>query len=165
MKGLTRVGSTSMLAGLFDEDEAQYDAQHGPENGGVGVPRPSAPRNSTKLSGLSNLGATCYLNSLLQTLHFTPEFRGIKRLRPVGYVKLQERYSSVCISMGAQTCNPDSPSFIAFSMQHNLEGNSARLVRLEGIKISLRQHDMVQHTMSCSCCQKTYSTAGLVPRG
>ena len=43
---------------------------------GFSLPRPAAPRNATDLCGLSNLGATCYLNSLLQTLHFTPEFRG-----------------------------------------------------------------------------------------
>lgn len=27
------------------------------------------------MSGIRNQGGTCYLNSLLQTLHFTPEFR------------------------------------------------------------------------------------------
>nr|XP_014429374.1 ubiquitin carboxyl-terminal hydrolase 40 isoform X1 [Pelodiscus sinensis] len=34
-----------------------------------------APREFTNLSGIKNQGGTCYLNSLLQTLHFTPEFR------------------------------------------------------------------------------------------
>ncbi|XP_040296093.1 ubiquitin carboxyl-terminal hydrolase 40 isoform X2 [Bufo bufo] len=33
------------------------------------------PRGETRLSGLRNQGSTCYLNSLLQTLLFTPEFR------------------------------------------------------------------------------------------
>ena len=33
-------------------------------------------RGRTGLCGLRNQGATCYLNSLLQTLFFTPEFRG-----------------------------------------------------------------------------------------
>ncbi|KAM4626151.1 ubiquitin carboxyl-terminal hydrolase 40 [Discoglossus pictus] len=33
------------------------------------------PRGPTKLSGLRNQGGTCYLNSLLQTLLYTPEFR------------------------------------------------------------------------------------------
>uniref|UniRef100_A0A8C8RPM6 Ubiquitin carboxyl-terminal hydrolase 40 n=1 Tax=Pelusios castaneus TaxID=367368 RepID=A0A8C8RPM6_9SAUR len=36
---------------------------------------PPAPREFTNLSGIKNQGGTCYLNSLLQTLHFTPEFR------------------------------------------------------------------------------------------
>ncbi|XP_056676110.1 ubiquitin carboxyl-terminal hydrolase 40 isoform X1 [Monodelphis domestica] len=38
-------------------------------------PEPSPPRGLTRLCGLQNQGGTCYLNSLLQTLHFTPEFR------------------------------------------------------------------------------------------
>lgn len=37
---------------------------------------PSEPRGKTGICGLQNQGATCYLNSLLQTLFFTPEFRG-----------------------------------------------------------------------------------------
>ncbi|XP_069472111.1 ubiquitin carboxyl-terminal hydrolase 40 isoform X2 [Ambystoma mexicanum] len=36
---------------------------------------PMEPRGPTKLSGIRNQGGTCYLNSLLQTLLFTPEFR------------------------------------------------------------------------------------------
>ena len=31
--------------------------------------------NNGKFVGLSNQGATCYLNGLLQTLYMTPEFR------------------------------------------------------------------------------------------
>jgi len=65
-----------MFAGLFDEDAARYDAKQASEGRRFGGNRPAAPRSSTRLCGLSNLGATCYLNSLLQTLHFTPEFRG-----------------------------------------------------------------------------------------
>ncbi|NXG38300.1 UBP40 hydrolase, partial [Dromaius novaehollandiae] len=37
---------------------------------------PPGPREFTSLSGIKNQGGTCYLNSLLQTLLFTPEFRG-----------------------------------------------------------------------------------------
>lgn len=37
---------------------------------------PPSVRGPTKLCGLINQGATCYLNSLIQSLFFTPEFRG-----------------------------------------------------------------------------------------
>lgn len=43
---------------------------------------PREPRGQTRICGLQNQGATCYLNSLLQTLFFTPEFRdGLFQLR------------------------------------------------------------------------------------
>lgn len=40
------------------------------------LPQPPLPRSPTNLCGLINQGGTCYLNSLIQTLFFTPEFRG-----------------------------------------------------------------------------------------
>ena len=39
-------------------------------------PMPLSPRLSCGFCGIFNQGATCYLNSLLQTLFMTPEFRG-----------------------------------------------------------------------------------------
>lgn len=41
-----------------------------------GLSQPPRPRGQCQLSGIDNQGATCYLNSLLQTLLLTPEFRG-----------------------------------------------------------------------------------------
>ena len=68
-----------MLECLFGEEGdglggLSGDQAAGNSRGNLKIP--PAPRNKTGLSGLSNLGATCYLNSLLQTLHFTTEFRG-----------------------------------------------------------------------------------------
>lgn len=40
------------------------------------IQAPPQARSSTNLCGLINQGGTCYLNSLIQTLFFTPEFRG-----------------------------------------------------------------------------------------
>ncbi|KAJ4454772.1 putative ubiquitin carboxyl-terminal hydrolase 7 [Paratrimastix pyriformis] len=48
-----------------------------------GPSRPSDKRDSTKLVGLMNQGATCYLNSLIQLLFHTPEIRdSLFRLGP-----------------------------------------------------------------------------------
>jgi len=65
-----------MFSSLFG-DEDDFGSNVGEQHTKFDVPKPPSPRNSTGLCGLSNLGATCYLNALLQTLHFTPEFRGI----------------------------------------------------------------------------------------
>ncbi|XP_006819610.1 ubiquitin carboxyl-terminal hydrolase 40-like [Saccoglossus kowalevskii] len=69
-----------MFEGLFgDEDDAfsqsfaMGDALT--EVNGKRFPAPSAPRRPCGLCGIQNQGSTCYLNSLLQTLLYTPEFR------------------------------------------------------------------------------------------
>ena len=61
-----------MFALLFEDD----DASSGDKASQNRAASPPLPRGSSNLSGLDNLGATCYLNALLQTLHYTPEFRG-----------------------------------------------------------------------------------------
>ncbi|XP_065839763.1 ubiquitin carboxyl-terminal hydrolase 40-like [Oscarella lobularis] len=58
----------AMFALLFEDDDAS-SGDKASQN------RAISPRGSSNLSGLDNLGATCYLNALLQTLHYTPEFR------------------------------------------------------------------------------------------
>lgn len=45
----------------------------------LAIPRPPNRRLLCGLSGIENQGATCYLNSLLQTLLYTPDFRGIHK--------------------------------------------------------------------------------------
>uniref|UniRef100_A0A8C2LNA3 Ubiquitin carboxyl-terminal hydrolase 40 n=1 Tax=Cricetulus griseus TaxID=10029 RepID=A0A8C2LNA3_CRIGR len=66
-----------MFGNLFEEDyssvsNSQYGKGKKLKTKGL---EPPAPREFTNLSGIRNQGGTCYLNSLLQTLHFTPEFR------------------------------------------------------------------------------------------
>ncbi|NXB68664.1 UBP40 hydrolase, partial [Struthidea cinerea] len=66
-----------MFGDLFEEDFSFISNNHCGK-GKKSKPResePPAPRDSTNLSGIKNQGGTCYLNSLLQTLLFTPEFR------------------------------------------------------------------------------------------
>uniref|UniRef100_A0A8C7SS03 USP domain-containing protein n=1 Tax=Oncorhynchus mykiss TaxID=8022 RepID=A0A8C7SS03_ONCMY len=63
-----------MFGSLFEEEEGFSLVP----SGGRVVKRegePPPPRGRVNLSGIKNQGGTCYLNSLLQTLLFTPEFR------------------------------------------------------------------------------------------
>ena len=66
----------SIFGDLFGDEEITYASPIGPVNRpSVGsVPHPLRPSN--RLCGIYNQGATCYMNSLLQTLLYTPEFRG-----------------------------------------------------------------------------------------
>ncbi|XP_023618301.1 ubiquitin carboxyl-terminal hydrolase 40 isoform X2 [Myotis lucifugus] len=66
-----------MFGDLFEEDYSSVsNNQYGKGKKLKAKPlEPPAPREFTNLSGIRNQGGTCYLNSLLQTLHFTPEFR------------------------------------------------------------------------------------------
>ncbi|XP_036713308.1 ubiquitin carboxyl-terminal hydrolase 40 isoform X1 [Balaenoptera musculus] len=66
-----------MFGDLFEEDYSSVSNDHygkGRKLKTKALELP-APRGFTNLSGIRNQGGTCYLNSLLQTLHFTPEFR------------------------------------------------------------------------------------------
>uniref|UniRef100_A0A674DRG0 Ubiquitin specific peptidase 40 n=1 Tax=Salmo trutta TaxID=8032 RepID=A0A674DRG0_SALTR len=64
-----------MFGSLFEEQGEGYSLA--PSGGRVvkGEGEPPPPRGRVNLSGIKNQGGTCYLNSLLQTLLFTPEFR------------------------------------------------------------------------------------------
>ncbi|XP_062434710.1 ubiquitin carboxyl-terminal hydrolase 40 isoform X3 [Rhea pennata] len=66
-----------MFGDLFEEDPSfisNNQCGKGKKSKYRGA-EPPAPREFTNLSGIKNQGGTCYLNSLLQTLLFTPEFR------------------------------------------------------------------------------------------
>ncbi|NWR50197.1 UBP40 hydrolase, partial [Regulus satrapa] len=67
-----------MFGDLFEEDFSFISNNHcgKGKKSKPGESEPPAPRDFTNLSGIKNQGGTCYLNSLLQTLLFTPEFRG-----------------------------------------------------------------------------------------
>ncbi|KFM66252.1 Ubiquitin carboxyl-terminal hydrolase 40, partial [Stegodyphus mimosarum] len=57
-----------MFGSLFD-DERPVGAMTNVHT--LAIPRPPSRRLSCGLSGIENQGATCYLNSLLQTLLYT----------------------------------------------------------------------------------------------
>ncbi|CAF0899457.1 unnamed protein product [Adineta steineri] len=68
-----------MLQDLFDEDREDGDFSYqfpSSTSSKSIIEKPISPRNETDLCGLQNQGATCYLNALIQTLLFTPDFRG-----------------------------------------------------------------------------------------
>ncbi|NXO97359.1 UBP40 hydrolase, partial [Certhia brachydactyla] len=66
-----------MFGDLFEEDFSFISNNHcgKGKKSKARESEPPAPRDFTNLSGIKNQGGTCYLNSLLQTLLFTPEFR------------------------------------------------------------------------------------------
>jgi len=69
----------AMFEGLFDENADDFKSQKSKSSSaGSSVCRPRSLKSEgeTGLVGITNQGATCYLNSLIQTLLFTPELRG-----------------------------------------------------------------------------------------
>ncbi|XP_072220831.1 ubiquitin carboxyl-terminal hydrolase 40 isoform X2 [Leuresthes tenuis] len=65
-----------MFGNLFEEEEDEGLSSTSTTGRLVkGGDEPPPPRERSNLCGIKNQGGTCYLNSLLQTLLFTPEFR------------------------------------------------------------------------------------------
>ncbi|XP_061858151.1 ubiquitin carboxyl-terminal hydrolase 40 isoform X2 [Colius striatus] len=79
----------TMFGDLF-EDNFSFISNNHCGKGKKSNPEPPAPRDFTNLSGIKNQGGTCYLNSLLQTLLFTPEFRGPEELGTLGDISKPE---------------------------------------------------------------------------
>ncbi|XP_034063280.1 ubiquitin carboxyl-terminal hydrolase 40 isoform X1 [Gymnodraco acuticeps] len=66
-----------MFGNLFEEEEEEgFSSTSSGGRVAKGGDEPPPPRGISTLCGIKNQGGTCYLNSLLQTLLFTPEFRG-----------------------------------------------------------------------------------------
>uniref|UniRef100_A0A8C2BMJ2 Ubiquitin carboxyl-terminal hydrolase n=1 Tax=Cyprinus carpio TaxID=7962 RepID=A0A8C2BMJ2_CYPCA len=64
-----------MFGDLFEEDGDGFSSST-PGKGVKGREcEPPPPRGKIRFCGIKNQGGTCYLNSLIQTLLFTPEFR------------------------------------------------------------------------------------------
>lgn len=85
-----------MFGDLFEEEEDfSFLSSNSTTNGRKTKSKDSEilePRGETRLSGLRNQGSTCYLNSLLQTLLFTPEFReALFGLSPAELGSLEEK--------------------------------------------------------------------------
>ncbi|XP_060725099.1 ubiquitin carboxyl-terminal hydrolase 40 [Tachysurus vachellii] len=81
----------SMFGDLFEEEEEESTTNTITQSKGK-VCEPPPPRGKLKLSGIRNQGSTCYLNSLLQTLLHTPEFREeLFRLGPEELGKLEDK--------------------------------------------------------------------------
>ena len=66
----------SLLGDLFEEGEDLTGADSAGLNASEKAKLPLPPRLPSGLCGIYNQGATCYLNSLIQTLVMTPELRG-----------------------------------------------------------------------------------------
>ncbi|KAM7403303.1 hypothetical protein PAMA_003975 [Pampus argenteus] len=65
-----------MFGNLFEEEEEEgFSSIISRGRVAKGGDEPPPPRGRSNLCGIKNQGGTCYLNSLLQTLLFTPEFR------------------------------------------------------------------------------------------
>ena len=64
-----------MFSGLFEEEENIADRVTKPSFVNQ-TDAPKSPRKNHALCGIFNQGATCFLNSLIQTLVMTPELRG-----------------------------------------------------------------------------------------
>ncbi|KAI3367183.1 hypothetical protein L3Q82_008235 [Scortum barcoo] len=68
-----------MFGNLFEEEEEDgggfFSSTSSGGRAAKGGDEPPPPRGRSNLCGIKNQGGTCYLNSLLQTLLFTPEFR------------------------------------------------------------------------------------------
>ncbi|XP_070698242.1 ubiquitin carboxyl-terminal hydrolase 40 isoform X2 [Pempheris klunzingeri] len=65
-----------MFGNLFEEEEEEgFSSSSSRGRVAKGGDEPPPPRGRSYLCGIKNQGGTCYLNSLLQTLLFTPEFR------------------------------------------------------------------------------------------
>jgi uncharacterized UBP type Zn finger protein len=70
-----------MLSDLFDDPASiNNNSNNGFYKNKSSIAKPVSKRNENNLCGIINQGATCYLNTLLQTLFLTRTFRGINEV-------------------------------------------------------------------------------------
>ena len=65
-----------MFSGLFNEPDNISTEGGTKPSLAKQIDTPYSPRKNHGLCGIFNQGATCFLNSLIQTLVMTPELRG-----------------------------------------------------------------------------------------
>ncbi|XP_052772606.1 ubiquitin carboxyl-terminal hydrolase 40-like isoform X2 [Mya arenaria] len=65
----------ALFGNLFRDDEFGSDEIPSSSKSSMSQTQPPQQRGQSQMCGIENQGATCYLNSLLQTLLYTPEFR------------------------------------------------------------------------------------------
>lgn len=89
---------SELFGDLFDQDNITNDLF----NDSIALPPPM--RHPSKLAGLQNRSATCYLNSLLQVLYFTNDFRGNQRQKTTNHTSFLKifRWNSLTLEKGPE---------------------------------------------------------------
>uniref|UniRef100_A0A8D3B7U6 USP domain-containing protein n=1 Tax=Scophthalmus maximus TaxID=52904 RepID=A0A8D3B7U6_SCOMX len=139
-----------MFGNLFEEEEEEEEGfSSTPSKGNVakaaGEPPPA--RGRSNLCGIRNQGGTCYLNSLLQTLLFTPEFRGeLARGVRVIPLELQRLFARLLLADQQSASTADLTE--SFGWNSSEGTNQHDVQELNRILFSALEHSLVGTTGS-----------------